>query len=271
MTWWVDKEHQKVTYHLGISHAHPYVLSGGSAGRIERLAEYLDKVDELILSDRKHVTVHGEYKNVPITAFSTGMGPASVGITLPEVIEACDSDQMVIIRLGTSGAAQRGINIGNLVISTVINSYEGTSKEIMDDPHYVAVACPDVVETLEEEARVALKKLYKSGMMFGEGVHVGPTKVVQELYWHAKKMTKPCPEGSLAVSMEFSVYCALRDRYNKDFGKKIKAGNLLVVSDNPLEEQKQADMTQFEQRKAAIENAQVKAGLETLVRMSKEK
>ena len=47
------------SYHLGLKTCHPYVLSGGSAGRIERLAERFDRVEKMA-SDRKHAAFHGD-------------------------------------------------------------------------------------------------------------------------------------------------------------------------------------------------------------------
>lgn len=117
-------------YHLGISYANPFVLSGGSPGRIKKMAEYIDN-PEIIESERGLATVHGSYKGLPITAFSTGMGPASVSITLPEVIEACDNPDMTIIRLGTSGGLQKHLKIGDFVATTECERAESTCDKIM--------------------------------------------------------------------------------------------------------------------------------------------
>jgi len=126
-------------YHLSINSAFPNVLSAGSPGRIRKIAGYLDTEYESIESERGLVTIHGRYKDIPITAFSTGMGPASVSITLPEVIEACDDDNMKIIRLGTSGALQKNLNIGDFVATTWVERAETTCDKIMY-PGYNAVS-----------------------------------------------------------------------------------------------------------------------------------
>ena len=105
--------------HLHIDRAYPNVISGGSPGRVRRIANYLD-VEEIVESDRGLVTVHGKYRRLPVTAFSTGMGPSSVAITLPEVIEACDDDNMLILRIGTAGALQEHINVGDFVVTTSV-------------------------------------------------------------------------------------------------------------------------------------------------------
>ena len=260
--------------HLGITNAHPYVISGGSPGRIRRIAKYLAN-SEIIESDRGLVTVHGLYQGVPITAFSTGMGPASVSITLPEVIEACDTRDMYIIRLGTAGALKRDLNVGDFIVTTFVDRQESTSVKISSAYRLFA-------------DRILMDELETKGLQYKsptQKVHIGPTRVVDEIYINALAITETPPGGPLAVSMEFSVYCALRNFYNTHSGqevsfkggktvqmpqKDIKVGNLLVISDNPLAEGTQVDMTQFHSKISEIERTQILIGLEALVEMSKQ-
>jgi uridine phosphorylase len=269
-------------YHLGISYAYPNVISGGSADRIENIANYLDNVEEVVESDRKHITVHGSYKGIPITAFNTGMGSASVSITLPEIIEACDEPDMLVLRIGTSGGLKEYMNIGDFVITTEADRAESTSDKIMGR-NYIANS-----DLCFQEA---LFRSVSDNKEDFQNVYIGKTRVTDDIYFDAAltkyvltgKPQRGIPELSeeklvglrerfedvWAVSMEFSVYCALRDRYNKDFGKNIKAGNLLVVSDNVVREAEQVDMTEFLERKDKIEKAHIISGLNALVRMSK--
>ena len=194
-------------YHLDLSFAHPNVLSSGSPGRIRKMRTYLDSGSELIESDRGLVTVHGTYNGMPVTAFSTGMGPASVSITLPEVIEACDDNDMTIIRLGTAGGLQAHLNIGDFVATTAVQRAESTSDKIMG-LGYQAAADELVKSTLVVAAQ-RNKRNYQQ-------VYNGPTRTTDDIYFDALESKKGKHSSVLAVSMEFSVYCALRDRYNHD-------------------------------------------------------
>jgi uridine phosphorylase len=270
--------------HLEISYANPYVISGGSPGRVKRIAEYLDKVDEVIESDRGLATVHGSYKNIPITAFSTGMGSASVSITLPEIIEACDDPKMTILRIGTCGAFQNYMNIGDFIVTENVDIAEGTSAKIMGES-YKASADIEVMGKI-------LNAAAKYGANF-QTVYVGTSRVTDDIYFdgaHSKYVLTGIPqkgvplmsdselqeirlkyENVLGVSMEFSVYCALRDKYNTDFEKNIKVGNLLVVSDLVVEKEGTTGREYFEERKPLIEEAHIKTGLETLVGMYQDK
>ena len=244
-------------YHLEIDRANPYVLSGGSPGRIKRMAECLDH-PEVIVSDRGLVTVHGEYGGLPITAFSTGMGPASVSIVMPEIIEACDDPKMTILRLGTSGGLQKHLKIGDLVVTTDVERAESTSDKIMH-PGYKAVSDNDVRRVLEETAQ--------EHKLPSQSVHVGRTKTTDDIYFDALA-SKGYKGPTLAVSMEFSVYCALRDRYNRDFEKEIRVGEVLMISDIVVAEE-HPDMTEFLANKKEIEAAHIKIGLEALLRLAR--
>ena len=254
----------ETTYHLGITHAHPNVVSGGSPGRIKKIATYLDSPDskpEIIESDRGLVTVHGTYNGLAITCFSTGMGPASVSITMPEIIEACDDDDMIFIRIGTSGGLQQQLNIGDFVASTWFQRAESTCDKIMGKGYRAES------DTLVTEALVTAALSTK---MEYQQVYKGPTRVTDDIYFDAletkqRASEQPDHNGILAVSMEGSVYCALRDRYNKDDHRTIHVGELLVISDNVVANDKHIDLTQFKKRQPEIEDTHIRAGLEALV------
>jgi len=250
--------------HLEIENAYPYVISGGNAGRMRRVGRQFDKIYKIIESDRDYVTIHGQYKGLPVTAFSTGIGTPSAEATMAEIIEACDDPNMVILRLGTSGGLQPYLNIGDFVVTTDVDRHESTSSKIMKDDNYVAVSDKDVRHTLIAAANEFKRNFQK--------VYIGRTRVTDELYFGALEEGHQDHGDVLASSMEFSVYCALRDRYNRNYGQNIKVGNLLVISNNNVKkEQEQIDMTEFKRRQAKIEYAQIKAGLETLLRMSNPK
>ena len=252
-------------YHLEIRHAHPNVITAGSPGRIRRMAQYLDNA-EVIESDRGLVTVHGEYRGMPVTAVSTGMGSASVSITLPEVIEACDADKMNIIRLGTSGGFlnnQQGIplKVGDLVVTTDVQRAESTSDKSMG-PDYKASASSNVVHALYAAAG--------THRLVIQGVYKGVNRTTDDIYFDAKKSQELARAGhvfdTLTVSMEASVHFALRDAYNRDQNRQIQAGELLVVSD-VISAEGHLDMTEFLRNKEHIERAHVLAGLDALLQL----
>ncbi|HLC32943.1 MAG TPA: hypothetical protein VJJ82_03890 [Candidatus Nanoarchaeia archaeon] len=250
-----------VMYHLGIKYAHPNVLTAGSSGRIAKFVNYLEK-PEVIESDRKLVTVHGTYKGMLVTATTTGMGPASVSITLPEVIEACDADKMTIIRLGTSGGLRKHQKIGDFVVTTDVEHAESTSEKIMGKG-YFGRASPAVVDTLVDFAQ--------NFALPSQKVYQGTNRTTDDIYFDAMETKKLAKEGRLSaitVSMEAGPHFALRDRYNQDQKREIRAGELLVVSDIVVAEE-HPDMTEFLKNKDKIEDAHIRIGLEALLALQR--
>jgi uridine phosphorylase len=242
-------------YHLEISKSNKNVLTAGSPGRIKKIITFLDN-PEIIESERGLVTVHGSYKNQDITTFSTGMGPASVSITLPEIIEACDEDDMLILRLGTAGGMQKHFNIGDFVITTDVERAESTSDKIMGKD-YIAKANSQIVSLLEK-----ISNIYKKNF---QSVYVGRTRVTDDIYFDVKNNKKDNYGDVLAVSMESSVIFALRDRYNKDDNRNIFAGELLTISDNVFGHSEIVDASLFLKQQKDIEKAHIKIGLESIV------
>jgi uridine phosphorylase len=257
--------------HLEIDKASPYVLTGGSAGRIDRMRQYLDHPEsvEFVSGDRKHSVIYGTYKGLQVMAASTGMGPSSVSIILPEIIEASSDPNLVILRLGTCGGIRAYENVGDLIISRGrIFRHENTSSLITMNPFYIARPDEDVAAALEIAAN--------NNKQDFQTVYSGNTTTVSELYFtnmvYRRLLSNPVTrtllyliEPSLAISMEGSVYCALRKRY-----KGLKVGEIFTVSDIVAPKDMEAnDRTQFEQGKDKIEQGQILTGLETLLAMSK--
>jgi len=250
-------------YHLDISYAHPNILTSGDPDRVMASADMFDNIEE-INQKRGLVSIHGTYKNTPITFFSTGMAPGSVSITLPEIIEACDEPNMKIIRLGTSGGLSMKLNVGDMVISDNVIAKETTSNAIMG-PDYKPKADKYVMNNLKMVSNILRMPQQK--------VHVGTTMVTNNIYTFREEPNANY-EGLLSVSMEFSVIAALRDWYNqhaKEYGvkKNIKAGNLLLVSDIAPEVNSNVDMSHFEKNKGLYQDILLRTGFETLVTLDK--
>lgn len=99
------------------------VLLPGDPNRVLRVAEYLDEWHEVAFN-REFRTVTGSYKGMAVTITSTGIGGASAVIALEELI-ACGAKKF--IRIGSAGAAQSNIGIGELIIATGAVREDGAS------------------------------------------------------------------------------------------------------------------------------------------------
>lgn len=99
------------------------VLLPGDPGRVEAVSKQLEDWRELAFN-REFRSGRGIYKGVPVTVVSTGIGGASMAIALEELISCGARD---FIRIGSAGASQKNIAIGDLIISTAAVREDGAS------------------------------------------------------------------------------------------------------------------------------------------------
>jgi uridine phosphorylase len=126
-----------------------YIVLVGDPGRVAKVASRFDRVD-VERSNREITTATGTYQGMPISAMSTGMGPDNVEILVSEILEI--TDQPTFVRIGSSGALQPNIGLGDLVISTGAVRLENTT-DFYVHPGYPAIAHRDVVWALEAACR----------------------------------------------------------------------------------------------------------------------
>ena len=124
-----------------------YVLLPGDPGRVPLIAKYWDEFRE-VAGHREYVTYVGRYKGVELAATSTGIGGPATAIAIEELLRV-GAD--TFIRVGTTGALQKHIGLGDVVISTATVRYDGTSK-IYVSTEYPAVADLEVTLALIEAA-----------------------------------------------------------------------------------------------------------------------
>jgi uridine phosphorylase len=155
-------------YHVGLGPGDvgQYVLVPGDPGRTPSIARYLDDAREVAFS-REYRTFTGKVDGVPVSAMSTGMGGPSVAIGIEELNEL---GVHTFLRVGTCGAAQPEIKMGDLVIAIGAVRSEGTPDGYVPK-EYPAVASMDVVNALVEAAQAS-----------GAPYHVGLIRSVDALY-----------------------------------------------------------------------------------------
>jgi uridine phosphorylase len=130
------------------------------------IAKFLGDAKEVAFS-REYRTFTGSIEGVRVSAMSTGMGGPSVAIAVEELGEL---GVHTFLRVGTCGAAQREIKMGDLVIATGSVRSEGTPNGYVP-LEYPAIASLDVVNALVEAANAE-----------GARHHVGIIRSVDALY-----------------------------------------------------------------------------------------
>src|SRR5258708_16280590 len=137
-------------YHVGLAKGEvgEYVLVPGDPGRTPMIAKYLDDAKEVAFS-REYRTFTGSLDGVQVSAMSTGMGGPSVAIGVEELSEL---GVHTFLRVGTCGAAQPQIKMGDLVIALGSVRSEGTPNDYVP-PEYPAVASLHLVNALVDAAK----------------------------------------------------------------------------------------------------------------------
>ena len=166
------------------------VLLPGDPARVLRVAEYLEDRKEISFN-REFRTVTGKYKGVPVSVTSTGIGGASAVIAVEELI-ACGAG--IFIRIGSCGACQPGISIGDLVISSGSVREDGASRM------YAPESYPAVPDFSLASALAAVCE--DSGYAY----HIGITRSHDSFYIdnETELMSKWNSLGVLASDMETS-------------------------------------------------------------------
>ncbi|EFW92810.1 uridine phosphorylase [Haladaptatus paucihalophilus DX253] len=134
-----------VQYHIevGENDVANAVLLPGNPERVEKITQFWDSADEKAFH-REYRTVTGDYDGTSISVTSTGIGSPSAAIAVEELARiGADT----FIRVGSCGAIQPEMDVGDLVITTGGVRQEGTSDEYVRED-YPAVADYEVVAAL---------------------------------------------------------------------------------------------------------------------------
>lgn len=111
------------------------VILVGDPGRVAMVAEYFDHI-ECKVSNREFNTVTGTYKGKRMSVLSTGIGIGNIDISVTELDALVNVDfatrqekavkrQLTLVRLGTSGAIQPDIKVGEVVFSRTSVGFDG--------------------------------------------------------------------------------------------------------------------------------------------------
>ena len=111
------------------------VILVGDPGRVALVAEFFDTV-ECRVSNREFNTVTGTYRGKRMTVLSTGIGIGNIDLCVTELDALANIDfatrqekvrkrQLTLVRLGTSGALQPDIRVGEALFSRTSVGFDG--------------------------------------------------------------------------------------------------------------------------------------------------
>jgi DeoD family purine-nucleoside phosphorylase len=205
-------------------HLHPTaelaerVLLPGDPGRALLLAQSLLTEPKMFNHNRGLWGYTGVAADgVPLTVQSTGMGGPSAAIVIAEL---ADLGARWLLRVGTCGALDRSLRLGELVIAREALVRDGTSR---------ALGAGDRVASSPE----LLSALTAAG---GDTTRSGRVVSTDLFYDDAGHEREWAAAGALAIEMETATLFALASR------RGLAAGAVLIVSDLLLPERRRIDV-----------------------------
>ncbi len=137
-------------YHIGLGPGElaEYILLPGDPDRTSRIASRFESI-ELEHRHREFASVTGRFRGQRVSVVSTGIGTDNVEIVVAEILAI--TERPTFIRVGSCGALQPEMGLGDLAISTGAVRLESTTSFFVHDG-YPAVADYEAVAALIEAA-----------------------------------------------------------------------------------------------------------------------
>ena len=121
--------------HLKPEQLRDNVILVGDPGRVDMVASYFDRIDYDV-SSREFHTIGGVYKGKPVMCISHGIGPDNIEIVVTELDALANVDfktrkvqehkkVLRMVRIGTSGALDPSLRIGDFVIAQKGMGFDG--------------------------------------------------------------------------------------------------------------------------------------------------
>ena len=121
--------------HLKPEHLADTVILVGDPARVRMISKYFDSV-ECDVSNREFHTITGSYKGTRMSVLSTGIGIGNIDICMTELDALANIDfatrqvkeqhrRLTLVRLGTSGALQADIKVGDIIFGKTSVGFDG--------------------------------------------------------------------------------------------------------------------------------------------------
>lgn len=194
------------------------VLLPGDPGRALLLAQALLSEPKMFNHNRGLWGYTGEAADGrPLTIQSSGMGGPSAAIVISEL---ADLGATTVVRVGTCGALDESLALGQLLVATEAVAADGTSRALGAGER--VAGNPELCERLVRAA--------------GDGGRHGPV-VSSDLFYDGEAGAEEAwrAAGVLAVEMETATVFALGRR------RRLRAASVLIVSDIVLPKRRRID------------------------------
>ena len=146
---------ERKVYHLNLSKEEiaDTIIIVGDQSRVKKVSNHFDKID-FIIENREFITHTGKYNGKKISVLSTGIGTDNIDIVLNELDALVNIDfetrtinpekkSLNIIRLGTSGALQKDVQVDSFLMATHGLGFDGLA-------HFYKTEMMIMVQSIEE-------------------------------------------------------------------------------------------------------------------------
>lgn len=154
-----------------------YAIMPGDPKRIDVIKTFLDDPKELMYN-REFRSVEGSYKGVKVIAISTGVGGSSASLAVEELAHL---GVHTMVRIGSAGALQENIKLGDLLLAEGAVRDDGVSKTYVDS---IYPACPNH-ELLEKIIKVCKEfdYPYHTGIVHSHETFYHDSNAQEEKKW----------------------------------------------------------------------------------------
>lgn len=158
----------------------------GDPARVSKVEPYLEEVT-VLANNREFYSIKGIYQGESILVLSTGIGAPSTAIAIEEMYQIGVRE---VIRVGSCGAMQKDIALGELIIASGAVRDEGLTSK------YVPLAFPAVPDShLLQRAQVLYPKAHVGVIRSHDGFYMDNNDEI-ETFWSQ--------QGVLGADMETS-------------------------------------------------------------------
>lgn len=168
----------------------PHVLMPGDPRRAKLIAETFFEAPRLVTEVRGILGYTGTYRGVPVSVMASGMGMPSISIYATELVRHYGVTR--IVRVGTVGAMQERIGLGDVVAASSAHTDSAMSAHRIPGIHVSHAPSFGLLRAAVEHGEATSRSL-----------HVGPVLTTDAFYNDQHEAReKLAAYGTLAVEME---------------------------------------------------------------------
>jgi purine-nucleoside phosphorylase len=224
-----------VSIHIGAKQGQiaPTVLLPGDPLRAKHIAETMLE-DAICFNEvRGMLGYTGTYEGKRVSIMGSGMGIPTLSIYVHELV--CEYHVRTLIRVGTCGALQPDLKIGDIVLPMSSSTNSHINRLRFEGMDYAPTASFQL-----------LLKAYETAKEFGARVYVGGMFASDTFYADDPEWWKKwAAYGALVVEMETSGLYTLAAKFKVDALSVLTVSDSLVTGEESTAQQRERDFTQM--------------------------